>query len=36
MPIAIDELAAIIHFAKCPSCNKSAKLACVYVGKADE
>jgi hypothetical protein len=36
MPVAIDEMATIIHFAKCPSCNRSAKTACVYVEKRDE
>jgi hypothetical protein len=31
MPVAIEEMATIIHFAKCPSCDRSAKTACVYV-----
>jgi hypothetical protein len=36
MPVPIEEMATIIHFAKCPSCNRSAKTACIYVEKRDE
>ena len=31
LPVAVDEMSIVIHDAKCPSCNKSAKTACVYV-----
>jgi hypothetical protein len=36
MPIDIEAMAANMHFAKCPSCNRSTKTACVYVEKKDE
>ena len=31
MPVDVEEMAAVINLARCPSCNRSAKTACVYV-----
>lgn len=36
LPVAVDEMSIVIHDAKCPSCNKSARMACVYVETRDE
>jgi len=36
LPMDVDEMMVVIHDAKCPSCNKSAKTACVYVEKRDD
>jgi hypothetical protein len=36
MPIDVSELTKKMNTVRCPKCNKSAKLACVYVGKPDE
>ncbi len=33
LPADVDELVNNMNTVKCPSCNKSAKFACVYVGK---
>lgn len=31
MPVPIEEMATIIHFEKCPSCDRSAKTAFIYM-----
>jgi hypothetical protein len=36
LPVAVDEMSIVIHDAKCPSCNKSAKTACIYAEKRDD
>ena len=35
MPITIDELSKAMNKAKCPTCNKNSKTACIYVEKKD-
>jgi len=36
MPMDVDEMMVVIRDAKCPSCNRSAKTACVYMETAHE
>mgnify|MGYP003655980955 CR=1 FL=1 len=36
MPISVDDMARAIKDARCPSCDKSSKTACIYVEKRDE
>lgn len=36
MPIDVDDVIKAINASKCPSCNKSSKTACVYVGGTNE
>jgi hypothetical protein len=36
MPMDVDEMVLVIHDAKCPSCNKRAHTACVYMETAHE
>lgn len=36
LPVDVDELVNKMNTVKCPICNKSAKLACVYVEKMND
>lgn len=35
MPIEIDDVVKAMNEAKCPTCGKDSKLACVYLEKKD-